>query len=182
MMRTSDVVVGVFEWPTDARLAIEDLQSAHFSERDIGLLTHDRDGDPDIKSLKEMQGTRADTGAALGGAVGAGGGALWALGVAAGVLPAIGPVIAGGLLIAVIASAATGAATGAIVGGLVGLGIGDREAAFYDEEFRKGRTIVVVRADDRAALAATVLRGRNARSSYVHQNGDIAKQIDERVS
>lgn len=179
--RTSDVLVGIFDSPANARAAIEDLRSAQFSDRKIGVLTHDRDGDPDIKSLKAMEGTRAEAGAVVGAGVGAGGGALWAIGIAAGVLPAIGPVVAGGLLAAIAASVATGAAAGAVVGGLAGLGISDEKAAYYDEEFRKGRTIVVVQPDERTALATTILRGHNARSSYVHKTEDLAQQVDRRV-
>jgi hypothetical protein len=172
------VVVGVFESAGDARHAIEDLRSANFSDSKIGLLTHDKDGDPDIKSFKDMEGNRARAGAAIGAAAGAGGGTLWALGIAAGVLPAIGPVIAGGLLAAIAASAAGGAAAGVVIGSLVGLGVSDEEAAYYDEEFRKGRTIVVVQSDDRADLAATILRARNAKNPHLQVPQTLAQQIE----
>lgn len=175
------VVVGVFESAGDARRAIEDLRSASFSDRSVGLLTHDKDGDPDIRSFKDMEGNRAGTGAAIGAAAGAGGGTLWALGIAAGVLPAIGPVIAGGLLAAIAASAASGAAAGLVVGSLVGLGVSDEEAAYYDEEFRKGRTIVVVQTDDRADLAATILRARHSHNPHLHVPENLASQLDHRV-
>jgi hypothetical protein len=174
------VVVGVFDNPGDARRAIEDLRSARFSDRKIGLLTHDKDGDPDVKSFKDMEGNQAGKGAAIGAAAGAGGGALWALGIAAGVLPAIGPVIAGGLLAAIAASAASGAAAGVIVGSLVGLGVSDEEAAYYDEEFRKGRTIVVVQTDERPDLAATILQNRNSRNPHLQVSQSIAEQIESR--
>lgn len=173
-------VVGVFHSAADARRALEDLRNANFSDRKIGLLTHDKDGDPDVKSFRDMEGNKAGSGAAIGAVAGAGGGTLWALGIAAGILPAIGPVIAGGILAAVAASAASGAAAGAVVGSLVGLGVTDEEAAYYDEEFKKGRTIVVVQTDDRTDLAATILRGQNSENPHLHVNETLAEQLDRR--
>ncbi len=161
------VMIGVFHNVGDARRAIEDLRDAKFSDKKIGVLTHDKDGDPEVKSFKDLEGNKAGAGAAIGAAAGAGGGTLWALGIAAGVLPAIGPVIAGGILAAIAVSAATGAAAGVLVGTLVGLGVSDEEAAYYDEEFKKGHTIVVVKTDDRADLAYTLLNARNSRNPYL---------------
>jgi hypothetical protein len=178
--KKESVVVGIFHSAGDARRAIDDLRAANFSDRKIGLLTHDKDGDPDVKSFKDMEGNKAGSGAAVGAAVGAGGGTLWALGIAAGVLPAIGPVIAGGLLAAIVASAAGGAAAGLVIGSLVGLGITDEEAAYYDEEFRKGRTIVVVQTDNRADLAVNILRARNSHNPHLHVPQTLAQEIERR--
>lgn len=164
--RRDRVIVGIFDTAADARMAIHDLRAANFSDKKIGLLTHDKEGDPDVKSFRDLEGNKAGTGAAVGAAAGAGGGALWALGIAAGFLPAIGPVIAGGILAAIAASAASGAAAGAVVGALAGLGIPDEEAAYYDEEFKKGRTIVVVQTPDRADLAWMLLNKRNAKNPH----------------
>ena len=166
MKKHEKVVVGVFHHAGDARRAIDDLRDAKFSDKKIGLLTHDKDGDPDVKSFKDMEGNKAGKGAAIGAAAGAGGGALWALGIAAGLLPAIGPVIGGGILAAVVASAGAGAAAGVVAGALVGLGVDDEEAAYYDEEFKKGRTIVVVQTDDRVAEAYNILATHNSRNRY----------------
>lgn len=174
------VMIGVFESAGDARRAIEDLRDAKFSDRSIGLLTHDKEGDPDVRSFREMEGNRAGVGAAVGAAAGAGGGALWALGIAAGFLPAIGPVIAGGLLAALAASAASGAAAGVLVGTLVGLGVTDEEAAFYDDEFKKGRTIVVVQGDDRRELTQTILTAHHAQNAQVLTPGTLADQVAQR--
>ena len=174
-------MVGVFDNAGDARRAIEDLRDAKFSDRSIGLLTHDKDGDPDVKSFRDLEGNHARAGAALGVAAGAGGGALWALGIAAGFLPAIGPVIAGGLLAAVAASAASGAAAGLLVGTLVGLGVPDEEAAYYDEEFKKGRTIVVVRGDERRQLVHTILTAHHAQDAQLWRTGSLAEQLERRL-
>lgn len=172
------VLVGVFESAGDARRAIVDLRDASFSDRSIGVLTHDRDGDPDVKSFRELEGNHAGAGAAVGVAAGAGGGALWALGIAAGFLPAIGPVIAGGILAAIAASAASGAAAGLLVGTLVGMGVTDEEAAYYDDEFKKGRTIVVVRGDDRTQLAHTILTAHHAQDRWMVSR-TLAEQLDQ---
>ena len=175
------VLVGVFESAGDARRAIEDLREAKFSDRSVGVLTHDKEGDPEVKSFRELEGNRAEAGAAVGVAAGAGGGALWALGIAAGFLPAIGPVIAGGILAAIAASAATGAAAGLLVGTLVGLGVTDEEAAYYDDEFKKGRTIVVVRGDDRYQLAQTIMTAHHAHGRQVMTPSTLGEQIAERT-
>ncbi|MBA3397144.1 MAG: general stress protein [Deltaproteobacteria bacterium] len=161
------VMVGVFHTSTDARRAIHALRDAKFSDKKIGLLTHDKDGDPEVKSFKDLEGNNAGKGAAVGAAAGAGGGALWALGIAAGILPAIGPVIAGGILAAIAASAASGAAAGVVVGALTGLGVSDEESAYYDDEFKKGRTILVVQSDDRAGEAYLILTSNNSQNPHM---------------
>jgi hypothetical protein len=79
------------------------------------------------------------------------------LAVAAGIIPGLGPILAGGTLAAVLASAGTGAAVGTVLGALVGLGVPEVEASYYDTEFQSGRTLVTVRADDRAAEAWNIL-------------------------
>lgn len=161
------VMVGVFHNNIDARHAIEALRDAQFSDKKIGLLSHDKDGDPEVKSFKDLEGNKAGKGAAVGAAAGAGGGALWALGIAAGILPAIGPVIAGGILMAIAASAASGAAAGVLVGALTGLGVSDEESAYYDDEFKKGRTIVVVQTEDRSADAYRILTSNNSQNPHM---------------
>lgn len=163
------IAVGTFIRPSEAKNAIESLRKAGFDDDQIGLLTHDKDGDPDVKTFKDMTGNKAGTGAAVGAAAGASGGALWAAGIAAGILPAIGPVIAGGILAAVAASAAAGAAAGGLVGVLTGLGIDDEEAAYYDEEFKAGKTVVVVQSRDKAIEAYRVLHDHNSQSRYASQ-------------
>jgi hypothetical protein len=160
------IAVGTFTRASDARAAIESLRAADFADDSIGILTHDKDGDPEMKSFKDMAGDRAGTGAAVGAAAGAGGGALWAVGIAAGVLPAIGPIIAGGILAAIAVSAAAGAAAGGLAGTMIGMGISDEEAAYYDAEFKDGKTIVVVESRDRAIEAYRVLQGHNTANKF----------------
>jgi len=160
------IAVGTFARPSEAKAAIETLREAGFEDDSIGLLVHDKDGDPDLKSFKDMVGNESGKGAAIGAATGVGGGALWAVGIAAGLLPAIGPVIAGGVLAAVASSAAIGAAAGGLVGALVGLGVTDEEAAYYDEEFKSGKTVVVVRSADKAVEAYMILKKHSSTNKY----------------
>jgi hypothetical protein len=169
------IVVGVFDTSRDARTVIEELRRKDFSSKRVGILSHDSDGDTHLKSIKDMEGNKAGEGAVAGVAVGAGGGALWALGIAAGLLPAIGPVVAGGLLGAVLASAATGAAAGGVTGALIGLGIDDEEAAYYDEEFKRGRTIVAVQPKNRAEAeqALAIMRAANSINKYHDRDRDF---------
>jgi len=156
----------VFATPGKARLAIEELRDTGFASSDVGVLTRDDAGDPDIKSIKELSGSMVGTGAVVGAAAGTAGGAIWAICIAIGVLPAIGTIIAGGGVAAVAASAATGAATGVLVGALTGLGIDDEEAAYYDEEFRNGRTIVLVDAGSRSAEAKKTMSRFESSNRY----------------
>jgi hypothetical protein len=166
------VIIGVFANTSDARSAIEQLRDCGFPASRVGILTHDRDGDEHVKSIKDLSGNEMGKGAAAGAAVGASGGALWALGIAAGLLPAIGPVVAGGLLGAVLASAGAGATLGAVAGSLVGLGIDDEEAAYYDEEFRRGNTIVVAQPEnvEEMETARRIMRESNSSNRYY---GDV---------
>ena len=161
------VMIGVFYNVGDAHRAIDQLRDAKFADKKVGVIAHDKDGDPEIKSLKSLHGHGIETGAAVGAAAGAGGGALWALGIAAGLLPAIGPVIAGGILAAIAASAASGAAVGVLVGALTGLGVTESEAKFYDEEFKKGHTVVVVQAGDRAGEAYQILSQNHSNNPHL---------------
>jgi len=153
-----------------------------FKDDEIGLLTHDDDGDADIRTFKEMVTNKAGSGAATGALAGAGGGALWAVGVAAGIIPAIGPVIAGGVLAVVAVSASAGASSGAFLGTLVGLGIDDEESAYYDEEFRQGRTIVLVKAAGRTLEAYTTLQKHNSKNKYATTYMNVTPALEKAAS
>ncbi|HEX4592326.1 MAG TPA: hypothetical protein VH120_20495 [Gemmataceae bacterium] len=167
-------VIGVFSDQVKARAAVEDLKQAGFRDDQIGLAVRTETSATTTSPLgggqyKERTGLAGDAtgshweeGAGVGAAAGAATGAGLGLAIAAGLIPGIGPVIAGGTLAAILASTGTGAAAGAILGGLIGLGIPEEEAAYYDTEFRSGRTIVTVRADDRAGEAWTILMRHGA--------------------
>lgn len=177
MRQHERVIVGNFSTAAEARRAIRDLRDANFRDDKIGVLTQDRDGDPDVRWFKDLEGNNAGRGAVAGVVAGAGGGALWAAGIAMGVLPAIGPIIGGGILAAYAASAALGAGAGMLVGALIGLGISDDEAAYYEQEFHRGRTILVVEPGARAELAQTILRGHGSLGRQVVTPATLAEQV-----
>jgi hypothetical protein len=148
----ADTVVGVFETPAAAQRAVNELRQAGFTDSQIGVISHNKDG-----NAVNDGNTKAAEGAATGLAAGAGVGALWGLGILSGLIPGIGPAIAGGTLGVLLSSAAAGAAAAGIGGALIGMGISDDDAAYYDNEFRSGRTIVTVQGAANNPRAQAIL-------------------------
>jgi hypothetical protein len=183
------VVVGVFRDRDDAGRAVAELGRLGIPVNQIGVIV--RNGD----SISGAQGSQWEIGAATGAVAGGATGTVIGFAVAAGLLPGVGPVIAGGLLAGICASAAAGAAAGGVLGALIGLGVPEEEAAFYHGEFEAGRTIVTVRAGDRAAEVRDVLDrfgGADALSSGKsaevettdegeHNRTDAARRLNESV-
>jgi uncharacterized protein (TIGR02271 family) len=155
-MADRTTVIAAFRDREQAQRAIEQLKSAGFTDKHIGVASRDG-GESNIESGTHKE-THAKEGAIAGLTAGAGVGTLWGLGILAGVLPAIGPAIAGGTLAAILSSAAAGAATAGLAGSLIGLGIPEEEASYYDSEFRAGNTVVTVDAGGRFAEAESILR------------------------
>lgn len=157
---SKETIIAAFSDNKHARQALADLRDHEFSDRHVGVLARGDDGDAEFKSFKEMESKKPGKGAAVGATAGAGTGVVWSLGIAAGLLPAIGPVIGGGLLGALVASGATGAAAGGLVGALVGLGISDEDAAYYEGELERGKSVIVVKAknEEQAVHAQKILR------------------------
>jgi hypothetical protein len=147
------IVVGTFDDPAQARRAIADLRKEGYTDDQIGVLSHNRDGSA---ASSTETGTNFEEGAAVGAATGAGVGALWGLAILAGVLPGIGPAIAGGTLGVLLSSAAAGAAAAGIGGALVGLGVPEEDAAYYEGEYKAGRTIVTVQGEPKAGYTQDV--------------------------
>jgi hypothetical protein len=149
--------VGVFDERDDAELAARDLREKGFKDDQIGYAWRDDQGKTHNEGNKsgKLAASGAGTGVVLGGLIGAG---------AALLIPGIGPVVSGGLLATALAGGATGAVTGAAAGGisgaLLGLGVPDDEAKYYDEQFKDGRTLMTVRADDRYNDASDIVRRR----------------------
>lgn len=164
------MVVGVFEDRQKAQQAVQELRRLGFEEDQIGVASREMGGTP--KTPKE--GTYAEEGAAAGLAAGAGIGALWGLGILSLGLPAIGPAIAGGILGTLLSSAAAGAVAATLAGALIGLGIPEKEASYYDTEFKAGRTIVTVRADGRSDEAWAVLQRYGAYSHETRATAPMA--------
>jgi len=146
--------VGLFDRREDADTAAQELRTAGFKDDDFGYAWKDDKGavqkEGDTKA-GEMAVGGAATGAALGGLIGAATAAL---------IPGVGPIFAGGILASTLTGAAVGAGAGGITGALVGMGIPDEEAKYYDEEFKGGRTLMTVRANDRYDEAGDIVRRR----------------------
>ena len=149
-------VVGVFPERGWAERAIDELHHAGFTDQEIGILTPGgrvTEARTPTGVLEENAGEGAVVGAVSGGALGAVAGA-----VATGLIPGVGPVIAGGMLLGIFGGAAAGAALGTFAGPFIALGFTEEEAKHYEHQFAAGRTILVVRAADRAAEAREIMR------------------------
>jgi uncharacterized protein (TIGR02271 family) len=159
---TGSTVVGVFEDRRHAEAAVRDLENAGFRDDQIGLAR--RDGDTAGGGSGGSGDVTTDTGPGSGAATGAVTGTVLGglLGAAAALLiPGVGPVVAAGILGPIIGSAAAGAGIGALGGGLVGglvtTGVREEDAQYYGGEFEAGRTLVTVKAGDRAGEAREIL-------------------------
>lgn len=153
--KKNGIVVGVFKDRSQAEKAIDDLRRAGFRDTQIGIMV--RDG-KSVRGIKNSKGSMVEEGALGGAAVGLGAGALAGLAVLSGVIPAIGPALFAGWLGSVVSSAGAGVLTGGLIGSLIGLGIPEEDAAFYEKEFKAGRTIVTVKNAARADEARTILQ------------------------
>jgi hypothetical protein len=161
MQTSRDVAVGVFNDPDAARDALRALKDAGFSGEDISVLMPDRG---DARDVAREAGTKAGEGAGTGAVAGGilGGLTGWLVGVGALAIPGVGPLIAAGAFASALTGAAVGAGAGAIAGALIGMGLPEPEAKEYEQQVRSGRTLVVVRAGNRAAEAERIMMERGA--------------------
>ena len=149
-------VVGVFNDDQEARSSVYELERMGFSEEQVGYAGHHASPPPahDVAGkLDDGPASGAAGGGALGGLLGA---ALAGLGTGA------GPLVAVGVLAAAAGGAAAGAAVGGILTALINLEVPDEDAQYYEEQFREGRSLVVVKPRGRAKAAQAVLRRRGA--------------------
>jgi len=165
--REQSVVVGVFESSGPAELAIDELRHAGFHDNQIGLATPAGEITKAETSIDQREAKAADgatVGAVAGGAVGVVVGAL-----ATTVFPPSGIVIAGtylgGILAGVVGGAAAGAAFGGYFGPFVAMGLSKDEARRYESDIQAGRTIVVVKPEERLEEAEGILHDHGARCS-----------------
>ena len=155
---THTLLVGVFDDRLAAERAVSDLETAGFTKDDIGFALRGADINRG-GTVTDAVGTKDDTGAAAGAVTGGVVGGL--LGAAAAILiPGVGPVLAAGILASSVGFGAAGVAVGGILGAMTGAGLTEDEAKYYEKEFNSGRAIVTVRAGERDAQAAAILRRR----------------------
>jgi hypothetical protein len=158
-VKKRSIVVGIFHDLESAKTAVEELRRCGLRADQLGILTRDN-ADQSFK-MADM-GTKAEEGALGGAILGASIGTIAGLAVAGGLMPAIGPTLAGGVLAGILSSAGLGVAAGGIIGALIGLGVPEDEARNYESEFKAGRTIVTVKANDRYSEAWQCLRRNGA--------------------
>ena len=148
-MKNPSTVVGVFADQARAEQAIQALEHAGFTDKQIGFIR------PGEKTPGE---TRTDTGTKVAAGVGSGGIVGGLIGAAAAlVIPGLGPAIAGGILAATLGGAAIGAVAGGLIGALTNLGVPEEDARYYQSELQAGRTLVIVKADHRQQEASNIL-------------------------
>ena len=164
-------VAGIFNSRADAERAAGRLREAGVTEGRVSLLTpgttqEQLDEVPTTET--EQPGMGAALGGAVGGALGVAGGLH--LGAAASLLiPGVGPVFAAGLIGAAllgVGGAATGAAAGGALEDSMARGLPHDELFVYEDALRRGRSVVIVVAEDdeQANVARGVIRQAGAES------------------
>ena len=150
-MRTA---VGIFSDRARAEHAVTELSRLGFGAERVTLLCpgeHDTDVLPTTEG--EPPGMGKAVGATVGTAVGGAAGLHFGAGLLTFLIPGIGPIIASGLVGAAILAAAGYAVGGAMETSLTD-GIPRDEAFVYVDALRRGRSVVVVMADDEAGADA----------------------------
>ena len=138
-------VVGVFDGPNHAEMALNDLKNAGFTPEQVSVVAKDNRETRDMVEKSGMGAEGATAGAFLGGITG---GVLgWLVGIGALMIPGVGPVVAAGALATTLGGAAIGAVAGGIVGALVDSGVPEEDARGYEEHVRKGSILLTVHAN-----------------------------------
>lgn len=158
----SKSIIGIANNSLELENAVQDLQtSASVPVQDISVLVPDREGNPNlgtVKTTKVPEGTTA--GVVTGGVLGGGLGLLAGIGALA--IPGLGAFIAAGPLLAALSGAAAGATVGGVVGALVGLGIPEYEAKAYEKRLKEGGYLLAVHvSDSKRAKDVTEVLKRN---------------------
>jgi hypothetical protein len=147
-------VVGVFSSQTEAERAVDILESKGISADRVTLLVP---GDirTEMEAVPLDASERPGMGKVMGAVVGAAGG-LSAGAVVAAMIAGVGPVSALGLLGTAILTAAggsVGAAAGQSLENRMTEGVPEDEIFVYEDALRKGRTVVIVLAEDEKTAA-----------------------------
>jgi hypothetical protein len=147
-------VAGIFNSTSDAERAVESLSGVGVGRERISLLTPGTtqgklDDVPTTETEQPGMGTAL--GGAVGGALGVAGGLHLGAAAASLLVPGVGPVLAAGIIGAALLGAG-GAAAGAAAGGSLedsmAEGLPHDELFVYEDALRRGRSVVIVVADD----------------------------------
>jgi hypothetical protein len=165
-----EAVSGVFKTRADAERAVNEARKASISADKITLLTPgtveqiEKEMHTVPVDAAEQPGIGKAMGALLGGGVGITGGSLLIA-----LVPGLGPITALGILGAAILGAA-GATVGAVAGDKLETstseGLPEDEIFVYEDALRKGRSVVVILADNKesASLLRELLKVHGAES------------------
>jgi len=154
-------IVAVFEDRGHAEMAIDQLLHQGFSRDQVGIVMRHgevKEAQTPTERSEQRAAEGAVAGAVSGGVAGAVAGAL-----ATTLIPGVGAVLAGGLLTGILLGGAAGAAGGGYVGPFVALGFSREEETEYEQHLKAGRTVVVVRPEDRTNDAIQILREHGGR-------------------
>lgn len=165
-------VAGIFTSRADAERAAENLRTAGIDSDHINLLTPgttDAELEAEVPtSDTEQPGMGSALGGVVGGAIGAAGGMPIGAALASLLVPGVGPVLAAGIIGAALLGAG-GAVAGAAAGGKLEEsieGLPHDELYVYEDALRKGKSVILVVADDdaQAEAARNVLAQSGAES------------------
>ena len=164
-------LVAAFADRNEAEKAVDDLEQAGFGKDEVGFALRGSDVGAG-GMITDTTGAKDARGALTGMATGAGLGAIFGA-AAAMLVPGVGPVLAGGVLTMAFGGAIAGTAIGGIFGAMTGLGVSEEEARFYENEFQSGRAVVAVKAGNRCAAAAEILKRHGGYDLQNRPAGDV---------
>jgi hypothetical protein len=150
--------IGVFTDNLQAQRCIEELRKAGFTDQQVGYIT--RNGGTMEMPAGETHNTvaiRAAAGIVGGGVVGS-----MLIFTVTSLLPTAEASLTGAMTAVTVVAAVLSAVIGGFVGTLIDVGVPAAEASYYQQELKKGRTIVTVKAGARYRDALVVLRQSEA--------------------
>jgi hypothetical protein len=153
--------VGAFEDWKHGQNALHEFLQSGFTMQHLGIMA--RGGENwvwDVDERRQDRGSPSNP-ARDPAVLGVGAEDLWSLGLAAAELPEVGPTIAGGALTPVVEGSA------GVRQELTHRGIPDGDAQYYEDQFRKGRTLVIADVTARSKEAASIMDRRGAQASLV---------------
>ncbi len=169
-------VVGVFDGPNHAEMALNELKNAGFRPDQVSVVARENRETQEMVENTGM-GSGTATGAVTGGVLGGVAGFL--VGISAMVIPGIGPIVGSGILLSTLAGAGIGAAAGGLVGALTEHGIPEEDARGYEEHVRKGSILLTVHAnsDEQAEEAHRILHTGRGGDVRAYGTGAAAERM-----
>ncbi|CAB1129028.1 conserved protein of unknown function [Candidatus Hydrogenisulfobacillus filiaventi] len=141
MQQGQHTVAGVFGRRDDAEHTVADLRQQGIGDQQISLVAREDHGHG--KTVAENgAGHNLTSGIGWGSAIGGVTGLLAGLGALA--IPGVGPIVAAGPLAATL----SGAAAGGLAGGLLDYGIPAAQTRQYEEDVKRGDTLLLVHGDE----------------------------------